>query len=87
MIGGALMVVVGILYLIFEDFILAEFSSSKKSSNMEPKDISRVIVGIQIGLVLLSMWVTRSSALSLQAKLGLPRGNQVVGWAVLSKYT
>lgn len=40
----------------------------------------------QIGLVLLAMVVTRSSALSLQAKLGLPRGNQVVGWIVLSEY-
>jgi GPI ethanolamine phosphate transferase 1 len=29
------------------------------------------------------MVVTRSSALSLQAKQGLPRGNQIVGWLVL----
>lgn len=29
------------------------------------------------------MLVTRSSALSLQARQGLPRGNQVVGWIVL----
>ena len=29
------------------------------------------------------MIVTRSSALSLQAKQGLPRGNQIVGWLVL----
>lgn len=29
------------------------------------------------------MLVTRSSALSLQAKQGLPRGNQAVGWLVL----
>ncbi len=32
------------------------------------------------------MIVTRSSALSLQAKLGLPRGNQIVGWAVLGMH-
>lgn len=37
----------------------------------------------QTGLVLLAMLVTRSSALSLQARAGLPRGNQVVGWLVL----
>jgi phosphatidylinositol glycan class N len=30
------------------------------------------------------MIVTRSSAISLQAKLGLPRGNQIVGWFILS---
>lgn len=30
--------------------------------------------------------MTRSSALSLQAKLGLPRGNQILGFIVLSKY-
>jgi hypothetical protein len=32
------------------------------------------------------MVVTRSSALSLQAKQGLPRGNQIVGWVVLGKF-
>jgi phosphatidylinositol glycan class N len=32
------------------------------------------------------MIVTRSSALSLQAKLGLPRGNQFVGWSVLGMH-
>lgn len=37
----------------------------------------------QIGLIILASLVTRSSALSLQAKLGLPRGNQAVGWLVL----
>lgn len=34
-------------------------------------------------MVLLALIVTRSSALSLQAKQGLPWGNQVVGWGVL----
>jgi phosphatidylinositol glycan class N len=43
-------------------------------------------VGIQIGLTLLSMVVTRSSALSLQAKQGLPRGNQITGWIVLGAF-
>ncbi|RYP35264.1 hypothetical protein DL766_002607 [Monosporascus sp. MC13-8B] len=66
MVGGSLMVIVGLLYLIFEDRILADPSSS-----------------VTIGLVILAMLVTRSSALSLQARQGLPRGNQVVGWLVL----
>lgn len=37
----------------------------------------------QTGLIALSIIVTRSSALSLAAKQGLPRGNQVVGWITL----
>lgn len=40
---------------------------------------------LQIGLIVLSMLVTRSSVLSLQAKQGLPAGNQAVGWLVLGK--
>ena len=40
----------------------------------------------QIGLIALAMVTTRSSALSLQAKQGLPRGNQIVGWACLGMY-
>lgn len=37
----------------------------------------------QIGFIILAMIVTRSSALVLQAKEGLPRGNQIVGFIVL----
>ncbi|GJC94727.1 GPI ethanolamine phosphate transferase 1 [Colletotrichum higginsianum] len=37
----------------------------------------------QTGLVMLSIIITRSSALSLQAKGGLPRTKQVAGWLVL----
>ncbi|KAL1841831.1 hypothetical protein VTJ49DRAFT_6508 [Mycothermus thermophilus] len=82
MIGGALMVTVGILYLVLEEFVLSDFGLSKKPPT--PKDhISRTLVGVQVGLTLLAMLVTRSSALSLQAKQGLPRGNQLVGWGVL----
>lgn len=29
------------------------------------------------------MVVTQTTAMSLQAKQGLPRGNQIVGWIVL----
>jgi phosphatidylinositol glycan class N len=84
MIGGALMVLVGVLYLVLEDFILSDFGRSEKPPS--PRNhTSRTIVGIQVGLTLLSMIVTRSSALSLQAKQGLPPGNQIVGWVVLGK--
>jgi phosphatidylinositol glycan class N len=85
MVGGALMVVVGILYLVLEDFVLSDFAWAKKPSS--PRNhLSRTLVGIQIGLTVLSMVVTRSSALSLQAKQGLPRGNQILGWVVLGKF-
>jgi phosphatidylinositol glycan class N len=39
------------------------------------------IAGLQLGLLALSIVVTISSVRSLQARLGLPLGNQVVGWA------
>ncbi|KAK4210417.1 Phosphatidylinositolglycan class N-domain-containing protein [Rhypophila decipiens] len=83
MIGGSLMVLVGILYLVFEDFVLADFTWPPKSSSKTDNSLSRSLVGIQVGLTILSMLVTRSSALSLQAKQGLPRGNQVMGFVVL----
>ncbi|KAI1170475.1 GPI ethanolamine phosphate transferase 1 [Nemania sp. FL0916] len=83
MLGGSLMVAVGILYLAFEDKLLADFSGSVKPQPRQPKQISRALIGIQVGLIILSMIVTRSSALSMQAKQGLPLGNQVVGWLVL----
>ncbi|KAI1856742.1 hypothetical protein JX265_011383 [Neoarthrinium moseri] len=84
LLGGLVMVGVGIAYLVFEEKILADFSdaSTPKSSRRE-NHISRALIGIQIGLTLLAMFVTRSSALSLQAKQGLPRGNFVVGWFTL----
>ncbi|KAI0187360.1 Phosphatidylinositolglycan class N-domain-containing protein [Xylaria flabelliformis] len=84
MIGGSLMAAVGILYLIFEDRLLADFSGSiKPQPSQKDNRVSRALVGIQTGLIILAMIVTRSSALSLQAKQGLPRGNQIVGWLVL----
>ncbi|KAI1151631.1 GPI ethanolamine phosphate transferase 1 [Nemania diffusa] len=84
MLGGFLMVAVGILYLVFEDKLLADFSGSiKPQPQPKPNLISRSLIGVQTGLIILAMIVTRSSALSLQAKQGLPLGNQVVGWLVL----
>lgn len=78
------MVIVGILYLIFEDFVLNDFSRPAKP--LSPRNhLSRTLVGVQIGLTVLAMIITRSSALSLQAKEGLPRGNQIMGWVVLGK--
>ncbi|CAJ2513751.1 Uu.00g018700.m01.CDS01 [Anthostomella pinea] len=84
MLGGTLMVTVSLLYLIFEEKLLTDFSgSTKPRPPRKNNQISRALIGVQIGLIILAMLVTRSSALSLQAKLGLPRGNQVVGWLVM----
>ncbi|KAL2838409.1 Phosphatidylinositolglycan class N-domain-containing protein [Aspergillus pseudodeflectus] len=77
--GAALMLLTGLLYLLFEDQILG---SSHRSAAVS-RTGSRVIMGMQLGLVILSLIVTRSSIASLQAKQGLPFGNQVVGWIVL----
>jgi phosphatidylinositol glycan class N len=83
--GALLMFFTGLLYLLFEDTILKH----SKSSGHAPEAISslgsRVIMGMQVGMILLAMIVTRSSVSSLQAKQGLPFGNQVVGWFVLGK--
>ena len=75
---------VGVLYLSFERSILSPGASSAQASHTFDS-LSRSIIGVQIGLIILSMVVTRSSVISLQSKLGLPLGNQIIGWAVLSK--
>lgn len=79
------MAVTGIVYLIFEDFVLSDFSWSTKATATK-NNFSRTVAGVQIGLIVLSVIVTRSSALSLQAKQGLPPGNQILGWVVLGRY-
>ncbi|KAK1998992.1 phosphatidylinositolglycan class N [Colletotrichum falcatum] len=71
--GGIAMVATGLAYLVWEDKLLAK----------PALPTARALTGVQVGLILLAIVVTRSSALSLQAKLGLPRGNQVVGWIIL----
>lgn len=80
------MFLTGILYLLFEDAITGVGSASSPLSSIKNVG-SRVIMGFQVGMVLLALIVTRSSVISLQAREGLPVGNQVVGWAVLSKST
>lgn len=78
------MVLVGVLYLLFEKSILSSTTSSKQASL---DGLSATLLGVQIGLIMLAMIVTRSSVASLQAKMGLPLGNQVVGWFILSTQT
>ncbi|KAL6881528.1 PigN domain-containing protein [Trichoderma novae-zelandiae] len=82
--SGVIMSLIGLLYMIFEPFVLSDFSSMGAESNKQTNSLlSRVATGIQVGLIILATVVTRSSALSIQAKQGLPLGNQVMGWAVL----
>jgi phosphatidylinositol glycan class N len=84
LIGGFLMALLGILYLILEDLVLADFSRQNiRAVDKRNHSFGRSLMGAQVGLILLSMVVTRSSALSLQSKQGLPAGNQIVGWLIL----
>lgn len=81
------MLLVGVLYLLFEKSIISSSPSGRKDLASPTADgLSRTILGVQIGLILLAMVVTRSSISSLQAKLGLPLGNQVMGWIVLCRF-
>ena len=80
--GGLLMGLVGVLYLLFEKSILST-PRSDRTSTTALDSLSKNILGAQIGLIVLAMVVTKSSVTSIQAKQGLPLGNQVVGWIVL----
>jgi phosphatidylinositol glycan class N len=75
------MFLTGILYLLFEDNIIGH-----RDGNAIGRVGSRVIMGVQIGMVLLALIVTRSTVFSLQARQGVPFGNIVVGWIVLGKF-
>lgn len=70
-IGGGIMFGLGFLYLTFGGYL-----------HPLPAQ-TRIILGVQTGLIGLSLIVTLSSVSSLQSKLGLPFGNQVVGWLTL----
>ena len=83
LLGGFLMLCVGVLYLMFDRRITAP--SNGQAIPSTTISWSRCILGVQVGLILLAMIVTRSSIASLQTRKGLPAGNQVVGWAVLGR--
>ncbi|KAG9243405.1 GPI ethanolamine phosphate transferas-like protein [Calycina marina] len=83
LLGGSIMVLIGVLYLICERNLLAKSKFPGDFTNPADSSISRILLGVQIGFIAMAMIVTQSSVVSLQAKLGLPRGNQIVGWLVL----
>jgi hypothetical protein len=72
LLGGVLMFAIGILYLVFERAILEDGKSQSELSKHELNHTSRIILGIQLGLVALSMIVTKSSVGYLQARQGIP---------------
>lgn len=83
LVGGALMLLVGILYILYTESIMAQAKQSRtRADSKGTDDLSKALLGVQLGLVALAMIVTRSSVASLQAKAGLPLGTQIVGWAV-----
>jgi len=78
------MAAVGVLYLLFEKSILADAQGSKDELSLPTLDhVSRIILGAQVGLVILAMVVTRSSIWYIQAQQGLPTGTKFIGWVTL----
>jgi GPI ethanolamine phosphate transferase 1 len=81
-IGGILMAGTGTLYMLFEYTITSQSRSNRaNSTSLDP--VSRSVMGMQTGLILLAIIVTRSSIASLSTKKGLPLGSQVIGWFTL----
>ncbi|KAH7382469.1 Phosphatidylinositolglycan class N-domain-containing protein [Phaeosphaeria sp. MPI-PUGE-AT-0046c] len=83
MLGGSLMFAVGALYLLFEKSILANTTSDDELAEPVVDEKSRMILSVQLGLVLLSLIVTRSSIGYIKAGEGLPLGVLVVGRTTL----
>ncbi|KAK9454267.1 Phosphatidylinositolglycan class N-domain-containing protein [Dipodascopsis uninucleata] len=79
MFGGILMVLVSV----FSIFWLVRRSATA-GGKYALSSYTTVLLGLQLGLIVLSMIVTYSSICSLQEGLGLPFGNRVVGWAIIA---
>ncbi|KAK6509928.1 Glycosyl phosphatidyl inositol anchor synthesis, variant 2 [Arthrobotrys musiformis] len=76
--AGGIMLAAGIGYIAYGHKI---FDSSART--VFNGKYMQFLLGLQCGLIALSMIVTHSSVTSIQAKRGLPPGNQVVGWLIL----
>ncbi|CAO2652952.1 Nn.00g023630.m01.CDS01 [Neocucurbitaria sp. VM-36] len=83
LLGGGLMFAVGALYLLFEKNILADAASDDELAQPRLDNKSRLILSVQLGLVLLSMIVTKSSISYIQARQGIPLGVLTVARATL----
>ncbi|KAF3197900.1 Glycosyl phosphatidyl inositol anchor synthesis [Orbilia oligospora] len=76
--AGSLMLAAGVGYIAYGHRLFA----ASVGTIFNGKYI-QFLLGFQCGLIALSMAVTHSSVKSIQAKQGLPFGNQVVGWCIL----
>lgn len=46
------MVLIGLLYLVFEDYVLADFSTVRRKSEIQKRlNFSRLLTGIQVSLL------------------------------------
>ncbi|KAK9468711.1 Phosphatidylinositolglycan class N-domain-containing protein [Lipomyces arxii] len=74
--AGIMMTLIGVAGMIW----LAKRSAA---GGHEVSQLNMIVLGLQLGLVILSMPVTYSTIQSLKKGNGLPFGNQVVGWLVV----
>ncbi|EPQ64288.1 Bgt-1735 [Blumeria graminis f. sp. tritici] len=82
--GGLLMIAIGIIYLIFENRILTKSNLNEDKLLSSKILLSRSLIGVQqIGFIILAIFITYFNILSLKAKSGLRKGNQIVGWITL----
>jgi len=78
------MFAIGLVYMVFGTAIADGATPRSAATAMAHRDLlARSILGVQVGLIALAMYVTSSSVRSLQSKQGLPLGNQLIGWATL----
>ena len=78
------MFAVGAIYLVFERNLVAGSKPESELASHELSNKSRMVLGVQLGLVLLSMIVTKSSISYLQAREGIPYGVLTMGRATLA---
>lgn len=100
--GGILMFIVGVFYIIFQESIAPPYSANlrKRSTadnisrlvmGLQVRDLPLYTMRStyhirKVGMIPLAIILTRGSVASLQAKRGLPLGNQIVGWLTLGEY-
>ncbi|KAF2877516.1 GPI ethanolamine phosphate transferase 1 [Massariosphaeria phaeospora] len=83
LLGGAMAFAVGALYLLWEKTHVPNVPDEGENAASVSVNLSHIVLGIQLGLVALSMIVTRSSIWYIHARTGLPLGTKAVGWATL----